>query len=85
MAQVDNGEQDYGISFYAILSGDPADRYDDPTFARIGIVPFAELGDNGTSATLSITGFLINNLDVNPLIIATLDKTPTAAECRPFF
>lgn len=85
MAQADNGEQDYGISFYALLSGVPEDRYSDPGFGRIGMVPFSELGDGGSSATLSITDpNFIAYVDANPLIIAILDATPTDAECRPF-
>lgn len=85
MAQADNGEQDYGISFYAILSGAPEDRYNSPDFGRIGMVPFSELGADGASATLNITDAnLIAFIDVNPLIIAILDAVPTDAECRPF-
>lgn len=85
MAQADNGEQDYGISFYAISSGEPEDRYVSPIFGRVGIVPFSELGDGGTSATLSITDpGRIASIDINPLIIATLDATPADGTCRPF-
>lgn len=84
MAQADNGEQDYGISFYALLSAVPEDRYSDPDFGRIGMVPFSELGDGGASATLSVPENLIGYVDVNPLIIAILDATPADAECRPF-
>lgn len=83
MAQADNGEQDYGISFYALLSGDPEDLYGS-SFGRIGIVPFSELGDGGASATLLIDENLIDFVDVNPLIIAILDATPADAACRPF-
>nr|MBX2871884.1 hypothetical protein [Saprospiraceae bacterium] len=83
MAQADNGEQDYGISFHALLSGDPADLYGSD-FSRIGTVPFSELGDGGSSATLLIDGNLIGFVDFNPLIIAILDATPADAECRPF-
>lgn len=85
MAQADNGEQDYGVSFYALLSGDPEGPYDDPTFGRIGIVPFGELGDDGASATLSITNpGQIAGIDINPILIAILDATPADGECRPF-
>ena len=85
MAQADNGEQDYGISFYALTSGEPEDRYDSPIFGRIGIVPFSELGEGGTSATLSITNpGQIASIDINPRLIATLDATPTDGACRPF-
>ena len=85
MAQADNGEQDYGISFYALTGGAPEDRYDSPEFGRIGIVPFSELGEGGTSATLSITDpGRIATVDINPIVIATLDATPTDQACRPF-
>lgn len=82
MAQADNGEQDYGISFYALLSGNPEDLYGSD-FSRIGIVPFSDLGDGGSSATLLIDGNLIGFVDINPLIIAILDATPADETCRP--
>lgn len=83
MAQADNGELDYGISFYALISGDAESLYGS-SFARIGIVPFSDLGDGGASATLLIDGNLIGFVDVNPLIFAILDATPADAACRPF-
>ena len=55
MAQADNGEQDYGIRFFAFLSADPESVYDDLEFGNIGTVPFAELSADGASATLTAT------------------------------
>jgi len=77
MAQADNGERDYGITFHALLSGD--DIYGDLTFAAIGTVPFSALTDGGTTATFSPT-FIDNS---NTLIVASLDAVPAAADCRP--
>ena len=78
------GEQDYGITFYALLSNDdPAGLYGDD-FGQIGSVPFSALSDEGTSATFSVPENFIDFVDANSLIIAILDASPADAECRPF-
>lgn len=83
MAQADNGEQNYGVSFYALISADVSSVYDigGTPFAT---VPFAELSDEGTSASATITDEnLIAFVDANTLVIAILDATPGDAGCRP--
>ncbi len=83
MAQASNGERDYGISFYAYLSADVSTVYSvRPT--PLATVPFSELGDGGTTATLVVSDEnLIRFTEDNTLIIAILDATPTDDGCRP--
>lgn len=78
MAMSDNNEQDYGVKFVAFSDaiGDPYNGGN-----LLGTVPFVDLTNNGTTATLS--GISINTADPNLFIYAILDANSSDVACLP--
>ncbi|HOY06969.1 MAG TPA: hypothetical protein PLO67_16290, partial [Saprospiraceae bacterium] len=79
MAQVANGQTDFGITFVT-FPAPVADPYTAPGGTVLGTVPFASLGGGGTSATLNIP----NPFSPGPQVVyAILSPTPNSVSCRP--
>ena len=78
MAMSDNNEQNYGVRFVAF-----ADATSNPYSGGnlLGTVPFGNLTNNGTTATLS--GISINTADPNLFIYAILDVNSSDVACLP--
>ncbi len=77
MAQADNGEQDYGISFIQSSSTD-IDPYTQGTL--LGTVSFENLEDGGTSASIELPALAAGEFN----IYARLFINPSDETCRPF-
>jgi hypothetical protein len=79
MAMADNDQQDYGITFVAFT---PSTDNPYANGTSLGSVPFGDLTNDGTTATLDN---IFSNFPEGPLFIyAILTELPEDEDCRPF-